>query len=136
MARPLQSALGLIFKAILGCMGAPVVAHRTKAIKALGAAIAVDPAYLSRSDIRASIHERISDSSPAVRDAAIDLVGKYIPDQPEVALQYYPSISSRIAVSYNITYLLRRKPSLTLSMLYLTRTLVQRSASESSSCSR
>lgn len=105
MARPLQSALGLIFKAILGCMGAPVVAHRTKAIKALGAAIAVDPAYLSRSDIRASIHERISDSSPAVRDAAIDLVGKYIPDQPEVALQYYPSTSSRIAVSYNITCL-------------------------------
>jgi hypothetical protein len=117
-------------------MGAPVVAHRTKAIKALGAAIAVDPAYLSRSDIRASIHERISDSSPAVRDAAIDLVGKYIPDQPEVALQYYPSISSRIAVNYNLTYLLRRKPSLILSMLYLTRTLVQRSASESSSCSR
>lgn len=79
-------------------MSAPIVAHRTKAIKALGAAIAVDPAYLSRPDIRKTIQDRISDSSPAVRDAAIDLVGRYIPDTPDLALQYYPSISARIAV--------------------------------------
>ena len=98
MARPLQAALGLIFKAILTCMSAPIVAHRTKAIRALGAAIAVDPTYLSRSDIRKSIQDRISDSSPAVRDAAIDLVGRYVPDKPDVALEYYPSISGRIAV--------------------------------------
>jgi len=99
MTRDLQCALVHISKTILNCMGAPVVAQRTKAIRALGAAIAVDPVLLNRGDIRKSIQDRISDSSPAVRDAAIDLVGKYIPDKPDVALQYYSSISSRIAVS-------------------------------------
>jgi len=99
MTRDLQYALVHISKTILNCMSAPVVAQRTKAIRALGATIAVDPVLLNRGDIRKTIQDRISDSSPAVRDAAIDLVGKYIPDKPDVALQYYPSISSRIAVS-------------------------------------
>jgi hypothetical protein len=115
MTRDLQYALVHISKTILNCMSAPVVAQRTKAIRALGAAIAVDPVLLNRGDIRKSIQDRISDSSPAVRDAAIDLVGKYIPDKPDVALQYYPSISSRIAVSESI----RVQEDLLWSYLYL-----------------
>jgi cohesin loading factor subunit SCC2 len=97
MTRPLQSALGPAFKSILTAMSAPIVAQRTKAIRALGMAAAIDPAYLIKSEIRNSLQDRISDSSPAVRDAAIDLIGKYIPEKPDVAFQYYASISDRIA---------------------------------------
>lgn len=97
MTRALQSGLGFLFKGILSCLNAPVVAHRIKAIKAIGALVAVDPDYLIRSDVNKLLQDRISDSSPAVRDAAIDLIGKYIPDKPDVARQYYSSVSSRIA---------------------------------------
>ena len=39
------------------------------------------------------------DSSPAVRDAAVELIGKYMIDSPEVAGDYYQKISERMAVS-------------------------------------
>jgi cohesin loading factor subunit SCC2 len=38
------------------------------------------------------------DSSAAVRDAAVELIGKYMIDSPEVAKEYYPKIADRIAV--------------------------------------
>jgi cohesin loading factor subunit SCC2 len=37
--------------------------------------------------------------SPAVRDAAVELIGKYIVQMPELAGDYYRIISDRIAVS-------------------------------------
>ena len=39
------------------------------------------------------------DSSPAVRDAAVELIGKYMVDSPEVAGDYYAKIADSIAVS-------------------------------------
>ena len=38
------------------------------------------------------------DSSPAVRDAAVELIGKYMIDSPEVAGNYYQKIAERMAV--------------------------------------
>jgi len=39
------------------------------------------------------------DSSPQVRDAAVELIGKYVNTIPEVADNYYAQIADRIAVS-------------------------------------
>jgi cohesin loading factor subunit SCC2 len=41
------------------------------------------------------------DSSPAVRDAAVELIGKYLVLSPELVDDYYPQIANRIAVSIN-----------------------------------
>lgn len=38
------------------------------------------------------------DNSPAVRDATIELVGKYIVSSPELAADYYEKVADRIAV--------------------------------------
>ena len=38
------------------------------------------------------------DNSPAVRDATIELVGKYIVSSPELASDYYAKVADRIAV--------------------------------------
>jgi cohesin loading factor subunit SCC2 len=38
------------------------------------------------------------DSSPAVRDAAVELIGKYMIESPEVVGDYYTKIADRIAV--------------------------------------
>lgn len=37
--------------------------------------------------------------SPGVRDAAVELVGKYLVQKPELAMQYYPQIALRVMVS-------------------------------------
>ncbi|RUS15380.1 hypothetical protein BC938DRAFT_476973 [Jimgerdemannia flammicorona] len=47
-----------------------------------------------------TIKQRFQDSSSAVRDAAIDLVGKYLTQKPEITKQYYPVISERILVRF------------------------------------
>lgn len=38
------------------------------------------------------------DSSPAVRDAAVELIGKYVVQVPELASDYYEKIADRILV--------------------------------------
>ena len=44
------------------------------------------------------------DSSPAVRDAAVELIGKYMIDSPALAGDYYDQISERIAVSESVQW--------------------------------
>jgi hypothetical protein len=52
--------------------------------------------------VRRGIESHLLDSSPAVRDAAVELIGKYVIESPEVAGDYYQKIADRIAVSRNI----------------------------------
>lgn len=49
--------------------------------------------------MRRGIESHLLDSSPAVRDAAVELIGKYMIESPEVAGDYYRKIAERIAVS-------------------------------------
>jgi cohesin loading factor subunit SCC2 len=87
---------------------------RTKALRSLGQIVTSDPSILaavrhnprvsshlltrSQNNVRAAIETHLLDSSPAVRDAAVELIGKYMIDSPAVAEEYYPKIADRIAV--------------------------------------
>ena len=51
-----------------------------------------------QTNVRRSIESHLLDSSPAVRDAAVELIGKYMIDSPEFAGDYYHKIAERIAV--------------------------------------
>lgn len=48
--------------------------------------------------MRKAIETHLLDSSPQVRDAAVELIGKYVVTIPEVAGEYYEQIADRIAV--------------------------------------
>ena len=48
--------------------------------------------------MRQAIEDRLSDSSPSVRDAAVELVGKYVVQKPKLAAEYYPHLALRVAV--------------------------------------
>lgn len=48
--------------------------------------------------MRQAIENHLHDLSPAVRDAAVELIGKYIIQSKELAEDYYGVISDRIAV--------------------------------------
>jgi hypothetical protein len=64
-------------------------------------------------NVRHAIESHLLDSSPAVRDAAVDLIGKYMIDSPTVAGDYFPKIAERIAVG--IFFLLMQGLLITLS---------------------
>ena len=49
--------------------------------------------------VHQAFKNRLSDSSPAVRDASVELVGKYVVKTPALAAEYYPHIALRVSVS-------------------------------------
>ncbi|KAI0265712.1 hypothetical protein BC834DRAFT_970070 [Gloeopeniophorella convolvens] len=86
-----------ILNVTLLALDAPPVFVRTKALRALGQIVTSDPTILSAANVRRGIESHLLDSSPAVRDAAVELIGKYMIDSPEVAGNYYQKIADRIA---------------------------------------
>ena len=54
--------------------------------------------WLPQSNVRNAIEIHLLDHSTAVRDAAVDLIGKYMLDSPVVAREYYPRVAERVAV--------------------------------------
>lgn len=97
--RPLQSAFEPILQALLQSMDFQAVALRSKALRGLSAIVQVDPDVLGQSSVRQAFEARLSDTSPAVRDSAVDLIGKYMVQKPILASEYYPHIALRINVS-------------------------------------
>ena len=78
----------------------PVVAIRTRAMKCLANIVEVDQLVLARKDMQMGVQQKLLDTAISVREAAVDLVGKYILSDPELIDQYYEMISQRILVSW------------------------------------
>jgi len=51
--------------------------------------------------MQVGVHGRFLDQSTAVREAAIELVGKFTLIRPELTAQYYSMLSERILVSFH-----------------------------------
>lgn len=49
-----------------------------------------------QASVRQAIEMRLGDQAPSVRDAAVELIGKYVVQNPEVAAEYYPPLVRRI----------------------------------------
>ncbi|KAK4330559.1 Sister chromatid cohesion protein 2 [Rhodotorula toruloides] len=73
------------------------VTLRTKALRAVSLVVAQNPDLFHQDNIRRTIENRMLDSSPAVRDATIELVGKYVVSRPDLAKQYLPKLGERIS---------------------------------------
>ena len=58
------------------------------------------------------VHGRFMDHSTSVREAAVELVGKFILIRPELTSQYYEMLSARILVRYDIVYIIYIRPCL------------------------
>lgn len=48
--------------------------------------------------MQVSVRKRLGDQSTLVREATVDLLGRFILTQPEISLQYYDMLSERILV--------------------------------------
>ncbi len=68
-------------------------------MKCLTMIVNEDPEVLLREDIRRGVNYSFIDSSTMVREAAVDLVGKFILHKHELITQYYKMITERILVS-------------------------------------
>ncbi|GAA6018662.1 hypothetical protein JCM8202_000602 [Rhodotorula sphaerocarpa] len=84
---------------VLDASESPQTTLRTKAMRAVSHVIAQDPSLFQQEYVRRGIESRMLDASPAVRDASVELVGKYVVGNPTLAMQYLPRICDRIADS-------------------------------------
>ena len=53
---------------------------------------------LRQPDMQRGVHGRLLDHSTSVREAAVELVGKFILNRPQLISQYYEMLSERILV--------------------------------------
>ena len=60
--------------------------------------VEADPAVLGRTDMKMGVEYSFKDHSTSVREAAVDLVGKFVLVRPELIENYYAMISGRILV--------------------------------------
>lgn len=70
------------------------------------------------------VHGRLMDNSTSVREAAVELLGRFVLSRPQLTEQYYDMLIERILVRFQLTSSLVRlchKHSLMLSSLLMTR---------------
>lgn len=96
--QPLFQSFNILLSHILKVLDASVVQYRTKALRALGQIVLNNPKILNQVNVRKIITLRLQDNSSQVRDAAIELVGKYLTQKPEITEHYFSVISERILV--------------------------------------
>ncbi|GFT96763.1 nipped-B-like protein [Nephila pilipes] len=94
--RHFSKSFDLYLSQILRVLSETAVAVRTKAMKCLTLVVEADPSILSRSDMQKGVHGRLLDQSTSVREAAVDLLGKFILIRPELISQYYEMLTERI----------------------------------------
>lgn len=74
--------------------------------------VEVDPAVLGLKAMRNGVNYSFLDHSTSVREAAVDLVGKFVLSRPELIDKYYDMLSARILVRKTIFFY--RDPLLSL----------------------
>lgn len=82
--------------------------------------VEVDPAVLGLKAMRNGVNYSFLDHSTSVREAAVDLVGKFVLSRPELIDKYYDMLSARILVritqirfyDYSTLFILKAQNSL------------------------
>jgi cohesin loading factor subunit SCC2 len=69
---------------------------RSKAIKCLSLIIEVDPQILLKPKVYACVEANFLHPTISVREASVDLIGKFISHKPELTNHYYKLLSDRI----------------------------------------
>ncbi|KAM4635314.1 nipped-B-like protein B isoform 2-T2 [Polymixia lowei] len=94
--RPFAQSFDIYLTQILRVLGENAIAVRTKAMKCLSEVVAVDPSILARLDMQRGVHGRLMDNSTSVREAAVELVGRFVLSRPQLTEQYYDMLIERI----------------------------------------
>eukprot|EP00899_Mesostigma_viride_P002145 jgi/Mesvir1/11931/Mv00267-RA.1 len=92
----LQKNYAQLFDRLLGSLYDAATYPRAKAMKAVSAVVEADPRVLGEARVQRSVEARFMDAGASVREAALELVGKHIVANKDVALQYYDHVAERV----------------------------------------
>ncbi|KAI8375292.1 sister chromatid cohesion C-terminus-domain-containing protein [Choanephora cucurbitarum] len=92
----LYTSYDFILSEILICLEKDAVVYRTKSLRAIAKIASEVPEVLEDKRINRVVLQRIHDTSPSVRDAAIDVMSRYLNRLDTIPEQLYKIISARI----------------------------------------
>lgn len=94
--RHLAHSFDTYMNQILRILGEREVSVRSRALKSLSEVVDVDPKVLLRPQVWSAVQARLNDQATLVREAAIDLLGRYIFSTNCIKDEYYEQIANRI----------------------------------------
>jgi len=94
--RPFFNSFDIYLNQILSVLTESSIQVRSKALKCLASVVHEDPSVLSRDDMQKGVNYSFLDAATMVREAAVDLVGKFILHRAELIDKYYDMLSQRI----------------------------------------
>eukprot|EP00090_Calanus_glacialis_P019633 TRINITY_DN3012_c0_g1_i1.p1 TRINITY_DN3012_c0_g1~~TRINITY_DN3012_c0_g1_i1.p1 ORF type:complete len:2150 (+),score=766.00 TRINITY_DN3012_c0_g1_i1:196-6645(+) len=94
--RPFFNSFDIYLKQILSVLTETSVQVRSKALKCMALVVQEDPSVLSRDDMQRGVNYSFLDSATMVREAAVDLVGKFILHKEELIDKYFDMLLLRI----------------------------------------
>lgn len=62
------------------------------------------PVIHTQSDMQRGVHGRLMDNSTSVREAAVELLGRFVLSRPQLTEQYYDMLIERILVSCFVSH--------------------------------
>ncbi|CAB3386176.1 Hypothetical predicted protein [Cloeon dipterum] len=94
--RPFSYSFDVYLMQILKVLNEHSIAIRTKAMKCLTMVVEADPSILGRTNMQYGVQHSFLDHATSVREAAVDLVGKFVLSCPDLIDKYYDMLSQRI----------------------------------------
>jgi cohesin loading factor subunit SCC2 len=94
--RPFFNSFDIYLKQILSVLTETSIQVRSKALKCMALVVQEDPSVLSRDDMQRGVNYSFLDSATMVREAAVDLVGKFILHKEELIDKYFDMLLLRI----------------------------------------
>jgi len=94
--RPFSNSFDIYLKQILSVLTEQSIQVRSKALKCMAMVVQEDPSVLSRDDMQRGVNYSFLDGSTMVREAAVDLVGKFILHKADLIDKYYDMMLKRI----------------------------------------
>lgn len=73
----------------------PAAGVRARATKWLAAAVEADVRLLGLPEVAAGVHAALNDEASSVREAAVDLLGRYVSSSTELALAYFDTLANK-----------------------------------------
>ncbi|GJJ70407.1 cohesin loading factor subunit SCC2 [Entomortierella parvispora] len=87
----------MLLSRILMTLESGAITLRAKALKALSLIVIGDYGVLSQQNVRKTVALRLQDQSSSVRDAAVEMVGKYMVQDAKIRRAYYDIVTDRIS---------------------------------------
>ena len=95
--QPLAQQLDALLRRLVGALEDSAIMVRTAAVRAIAYVVNTKPQLLHSNRMQTAIERRLSDSGTMVRAAIVELLGKHIINDEEVAHKYLPAILERIS---------------------------------------